>query len=228
MLNQLKITVETALNKNQMGKPSPLEFNHAVGKALEDVFSKLFSDYRKLNYRKSRFQDTPGYGSEAEYLKQCIEYYVSEIQDMEETSPNVYDIPDDLYFIDSLFSNSSVFEKVELNTFNILTRLHRTKPTNCSPVFTFNGRYLKVFPKHDELQLHYIRKPKSPKWTYRIINGQEVYSPDLSDFQELDIHPLMYTPIFIETLALLGLNMREEHAAQYVNVEKQESVMNRN
>ena len=65
MLNTFKNFIELALNKNQMGKPSPSEFNHAVAESLLKNYSALFSDFRKLNYKKSRFQDTANYGNES-------------------------------------------------------------------------------------------------------------------------------------------------------------------
>ena len=78
MINSFKQFIELALNKNQMGKPSPSEFNHAVAQSIQKNYSNMFAELRKLNYRKSRFQDTPNYGNEAEYIKQAQEYYIKE------------------------------------------------------------------------------------------------------------------------------------------------------
>ena len=223
MINSFKTFIELALNKNQMGKPSPSEFNHAVAESQLKNFSEMFADLRKMNYRKSRFQDTPNYGNEAEYIKQAQEYYIKE-QTLPLTNGKAQ-MPDDFYLLNSVYSDKAEVEKNDLKVFNSLTRNVNIKPTTCSPICTYNDGELKVFPLLPSVDVTYFREPKMPKWTYRIVNGKESFDQSQPDFQDLDIHPIMYHKLFVDTLGLLGLNIRDEFASQYVAQMKQEEMI---
>ena len=223
MIDSFKNFIELALNKNQMGKPSPSKFNHALAESQMKNYSEMFADLRKLNYRKSRFQDTPNYGNEAEYIKQAQEYYIKE-QTLPLTAGKAQ-IPDDFYLLNSVYSDRAEVEKNDLKVFNTLKRNPSVQPTSCSPICTLNDGVLKVFPELATVDVTYFRKAKMPKWTYRIVLGKENFDPSQSDFQDLDIHPIMYHKLFIDTLGLLGLNIRDEFASQYVAQMKQEDIV---
>ena len=223
MINSFKQFIELALNKNQMGKPSPSEFNHAVAQSIQKNYSNMFADLRKLNYRKSRFQDTPNYGNEAEYIKQAQEYYIKE-----ETLPltdGKAQMPEDFYLFNTVYSDKAEVEKNDLRIFNTLKRNPKLQPTTCSPICTYNDGELKVFPLLTTVDVTYFREPKMPKWTYRIIGGKESFDQSQPDYQDLDIHPIMYDKLFVDTLGLLGLNIRDEFASQYVAQMKQEEMI---
>lgn len=224
MINNFKNFIEMALNKNQMGKPSPSDFNSAMAEAELKIYSELFSDFRRLNYKKSRFQDTPNYGNEAEYMKQAQEFYIKEIRVRAENGSIT--MPEDLFLLNSVFSDRAEVEKVDLQIFNRLKRMKHIEPTACTPILTMNEGVMKIYPEHSEVDITYFRKLKPPKWTYRIVGGVEVFDNTQSDFQDVDIHPLLYHKLFIDVLALLGLNIKEEHAMQYTAQLKQEAMGN--
>ena len=223
MINSFKQFIELALNKNQMGKPSPSEFNHAVAQSIQKNYSNMFADLRKLNYRKSRFQDTPNYGNEAEYIKQAQEYYIKE--ESVPLTDGKAQMPDDFYLLNTVYSDKSEVEKNDLRIFNTLKRNPKLQPTTCSPICTYNDGELKVFPLLTTVDVTYFREPKMPKWTYRIIGGKESFDQSQPDYQDLDIHPIMYDKLFVDTLGLLGLNIRDEFASQYVAQMKQEEMI---
>ena len=223
MINSFKQFIELALNKNQMGKPSPSEFNHAVAQSIQKNYSNMFADLRKLNYRKSRFQDTPNYGNEAEYIKQVQEYYIKE--ESVPLTDGKAQMPDDFYLLNTVYSDKAEVEKNDLRIFNTLKRNVKLQPTTCSPICTYNDGELKVFPFLTTVDVTYFREPKMPKWTYRIIGGKESFDQSQPDYQDLDIHPIMYDKLFVDTLGLLGLNIRDEFASQYVAQMKQEEMI---
>lgn len=225
MLNELKNVIEVVLNKNQMGKPSPSEFNHAVSSALRKNYNDLFADFRKMNHRKSRFQSTPNYGDEIAYRVQAMEWYIktTTIQD----SGGDIEMPSDLHLLNGLFTPTTEVEKVDLQTFDMLRRMNSSKPTACSPVYTYNDGVLRVFPSSSDLELNYFRALKLPKWTYKVVLGVEVFNPDAKDYSDLDAHPIMYSSVLLDSLFILGVNIKEEHAVQYVAQMKQESMVNK-
>ena len=225
MINILYNIINTALNKNQMGKISPSEYNSALYQALIKNYTEMFSNFRKLNYRKMRFQDSSGYGNEAFNLKQVLEYYIK-TQELNFINGNVI-IPDDISLIDSIFDEDVQYEKVDLRQFNLLKRSNKFAPTECSPIFTYNDSELKLLPIKNKVELTYFRKLKQPKWTYIIANGVEMFNPDASDFQDVDMHYLMMPNIFIDVLAICGLNLQMDQVENYVNMLKQEAMVNK-
>ena len=64
------------------------------------------------------------------------------------------------------------------------------KPSECSPVCSLVGKNLVVSPNTiGELTVHYLRKPKTPKWTFELFQGKEMFDPDKPDFQDVDMPP---------------------------------------
>ena len=208
-----------------MGKISPSEFNTFLSQVLNKIYSELYSDYRKLAYRKIRFQDSSGYGNETFNLKQAIEYYLSS-KEIESVSGE-YMLPDDVMLISSMFDDDVQYEKTDKSTFETLKRSKKMKPTSCSPIYTLNDGSLKVFPPKDKIEVNYFRKIKEPKWTYIVANGIEMYNPDAQDFQDIDMHPMMLSRIFNDVLSLCGLNLQAQQVQEYVNLMKQESMINK-
>lgn len=208
-----------------MGKISPSEYNASLYSSLMKIYLELFSDFRKLNYRKMRFQDSSGYGNEAFNIKQILEYFVHE-KDIT-TSGREFLLDDDIYFVASIFDDDVEYEKSDLSIFKALSRSKKMAPTECSPIYTVNDRILKSQPFKSTLNITYFRKLKQPKWTYVIANGVEMFNPDASDFQDIDMHPMMLSRIFVEVLGICGLNLQIDQVEQYVNAMKQESMVNK-
>lgn len=225
MINILYNIINTALNKNQMGKISPSEYNSALYQAMMKIYSELFADFRKLNYRKMRFQDSAGYGNEAFNLKQILEYYITE----KELVPHGRDylLPENMMLVSSVFDEDIEYEKTDLKIFNTLTRSKKFEPTECSPIYTLNENTLKVSPFKGAIYITYFRKLKQPKWTYLIVNGTEMFNPDASDFQDVDMPELMISRIFTDVLAICGLNLHDDQVAQYVSMLKQENMVSK-
>lgn len=225
MIDNFKSFIELALNKNQMGKPSSLEFNSAVAESELKIYTELFADFRKSNYKKARFQETSNYGNESGYNKQAMEFYISEANLL--ITDGVATMPEDLFLVNDIFSKTVSVEKVDLGIFNTLKRRNKSISTNCSPIYSYNDSILKVFPPQTDLEIIYFRNLKLPKWTYRINNNVADFDPSKNDFQDLDIHPLMIHKLFVDTLQLLGLNMQNEFALQYSQQMMQENMVNK-
>lgn len=225
MINILYNIINTALNKNQMGKISPSEYNSALFQAMSKNYAEIYGNFRKLSYRKMRFQDSAGYGDEVFNLKQVLEYYVTEKEF--NLIDGITTIPEEVNLIHSVFDDDVEFEKTDLNIFNILKRSNKFEPTACSPIYTLNDSKFKLLPAKNKVDITYFRKLKQPKWTYIIANGVEMFNPDASDFQDIDMHYLMLPNLFIDVLAICGLNLQMDQVQNYVNMLKQEAMVNK-
>lgn len=225
MIIALKNTIDVVLNHNQLGKITVEEFNSALAEIVSNIQSSLFPGFRKLNYRKMRFQATPNYGDEAFFLEQAMEHYVTEKEVLSvDGKVDITEKLKDLFLIKDVFTDKAKAEKLKLTEFNTIAKLKRFNPSACSPAYTLNNGILKISPEpvDKKLEVVYFRKVKTPKLTYKIIMGQETYNPDAADFQDIDVHPIMHHAVFIELLLYFGLNLKEEYAIQMATQMKQE------
>lgn len=227
MIDTLYKTVLTILNKNQRGKISPSEFNNIAYEATKAVYVELFADFRKSNFKKSRLNETSNYGSESFNLKQALEHWVEEKEFYVESDGKIV-LDKSVFSINSIFDADNEYYKTELLQFNRLNRSGRMRPTKCSPIYTLFDSKMKLspLPESQSVDITYFRNVKQPKWTYKIVNGVELFNPSASDYQDLDIHPMLLHRLFVEILSYAGLNLREQEIAQAVSQMKQIEAMN--
>ncbi|WP_277569071.1 hypothetical protein [Elizabethkingia anophelis] len=212
------------LNKDQRGKITVMEFNSIVGNAQLKVVSELFSVFKKTSYREMRMQLANNYGNDAFIQKQLIEFYVTS----KEININggKAQLPPDVLYVESVFDSDNEYEKVELKTFNSLSRTKRMRPSQCLPVFTLNNNEIRISSNKTSVELDYIRKTKTPKYTFQILQGIEMFNPSASDFQDIDIPEALFTQLLTEVLSMAGLNVREQEVEAFANGLKQEEMYN--
>ena len=157
-IDRLYTLINVLLNKDQRGKITVLEFNSIVGNAQLKVISELFSVFKKTSYREMRMQLANNYGNDAFTQKQLIEFYVTS----KEININggKAQLPPDVLYVESVFDNDNEYEKVELKTFNSLSRTKRMRPSQCLPVFTLNNNEIRISSNKMNVELDYIRKLK--------------------------------------------------------------------
>ncbi|WP_277496598.1 hypothetical protein [Elizabethkingia anophelis] len=201
-----------------------MEFNSIVGNAQLKVVSELFSVFKKTSYREMRMQLANNYGNDAFIQKQLIEFYVTS----KEININggKAQLPPDVLYVESVFDSDNEYEKVELKTFNSLSRTKRMRPSQCLPVFTLNNNEIRISSNKTSVELDYIRKTKTPKYTFQILQGIEMFNPSASDFQDIDIPEALFTQLLTEVLSMAGLNVREQEVEAFANGLKQEEMYN--
>lgn len=223
-IDRLYTLINVLLNKDQRGKITVMEFNSIIGNAQLKVVSELFSVFKKTSYREMRMQLANNYGNDAFTQKQLIEFYVTS----KEININggKAQLPPDVLYVESVFDSDNEYEKVELKTFNSLSRVKRMRPSQCLPVFTLNNNEIRISSNKTSVELDYIRKTKTPKYTFQIVQGIEMFNPSASDFQDIDIPEALFTQLLTEVLSMAGLNVREQEVEAYANGLKQEEMYN--
>lgn len=223
MIIAIKNTLDSVMNHKQMGKISTDEFNSIVAVIVPKIQASLFPEFRKLNYRKMRYQDTPNYGDEAFYQKQAQEYYIKEKSvNLTDGKAIITEFIEDYYLINSVNTEKSEAEKTDLVVFNKLNKLSELRPSTCLPIYTLNDNQLKLSPQLTSVDVVYFRKAKVPRLTSEVKWEKETFTPDASDFVDLDVHPMMMEAVFIELLAYYGINLKDEFAMQLSTQLKQE------
>ena len=223
MIVALSNAIDDITNHKQMGKLSTDEKNSILAPVVSNVQMSLFANFRKIVRRKMQWMDSPNYGDESMYMKQAIEYYISEA-DIVLTAgkANVVEAIPDFLFANSLFTDKAEAEKTDMSVFNKLARLPEMRPTTCLPIYTLNDNELKLSPAADKASLVYFRKARVPKLTTKIFMEEEVNDTDSPDFQDIDLHPSMMQAVLIELMAYFGVNLDDQFALELSTQMKQE------
>ena len=87
------------------------------------------------------------------------------------------------------------------------------------------GNGFSVKPSADtQTRISYIRKPKSPKWTYVIINEKALWNPDAADKQDFELNPEEQSNLVVKILKLAGVSIEDYNLAQSAGQEELKNI----
>ena len=102
MINSVRNTVLSVLNKNNYGYISPSDFNLFAKQAQLDIFEDYFYDYNyQVNKENARTSGT-GYADIKKQLEEVIDSLSEEVF-LAQSNANTYSLPADYYIINKLF-----------------------------------------------------------------------------------------------------------------------------
>lgn len=239
MINSVRNTVLSILNKNNYGYISPSDFNLYAKQAQLEIFVDYFKAYNKtINLENARRSGT-GYGNELKAIEEMIDTFLMPNSVLTQVTPatNEYFLPSlittgfDYYNIitvlcyDGLGTLLGEAEKVTHNAINMLNSSMLTSPSEMFPAYTQSGNKISVYPDTingvSSVKASYIRYPKDPKWTYVSIgNGEPVFDQSQPDYQDFELPIEEETNLIIKILQYAGLSIREAQVVAYANTEE--------
>lgn len=225
MINIAYEFVNTELNKDQRSKIRPVDFNVVARASQANVVEHLLEKIRQTSYKELRGVSGSGLASQLEYSEQIVEYYLK----TEPLKPlpkadgrGGLPIPKDSRGLTILYTQDGTeVEKVTKIEFHRLVSTKHGNPSKCYPVYYRVGDSVFVCPQQKEVFATYVRIPKTPKWTYTVVNDIPIYDPSKSDFQNLDIPYELFPDFLREVLRLCGLSIRENEIVSYLQAEEQ-------
>ena len=124
---------------------------------------------------------------------------------------NQLTLPSDLYMINTVLCGDAVVEEVDKTEFYFLNQANLSSPSETYKVYTRFGENIEVSPYDAYVDLVYYRTPLTPKWTYLSNpNGDPIYNPTASDFQDFELHPEEETQLIVKILRYAGVTIRAE------------------
>lgn len=220
MIDSIYKAVQALLNKDQLGYLKPLDFNSFIDNAQNKVWNKLLTDL-KSSIRKSNWMlDGKNYANYSEHVKQLLEYFGDE-EPITVTSGSAT-LPSTLEFVEDVYFGDTVVDKIDYADFKLIKRNKLVSPTECTPVCSKLGDTLKIAPDTiDSIDLHYLRKPKTPKWTFEpSANNKPMYDPTKSDFQDVDMPYSVKDELISHVFLMASVQLREYQSAQLENQEQ--------
>lgn len=213
MINHVRNTVLTVLNKENRGFLTPTQFNYYAKYAQQLIFDDYFNEidkYRTLDNNR-RIHDM---GDILSRLEQKIEKFIK-VSTQSEVS-GYYAQPDDLYKIQNITYEGKIVEHLPSTRKKYVTLSSVAGPSSEYPSYCTEGVYLYLYPTDldEDIKITYIRKPKDPKWTYRTIGENPVFNVAASDYQDFEIFPDDESRLITEILKLTGVTLREPQITQ--------------
>ena len=223
-------------NKEQRGYITPQEFNLFADQAQMDIFEQYFYD---LEQRQRGPGNDSDYADIVTNLEQKISMFEENDQEVTFSSGGVLISASisDFYRLGTVSASYEGYEgycevePIKLNEFRKYEKSPLDIWTKTRPVYSqystsASELVIKVYPNptsgSDVISISYIRKPKSPKWTYLIgSNKNALYNPSAVDHQNFELHSSEESKLVLKILQLSGLSIKD---LQLTGVAAQEEI----
>ena len=232
MINSVRNTVLSIINKNNYGYISPSDFNLFAKQAQLDLFDEYFFNYnQQINEENARVSGT-GYANIKLGYEEVIDTFsVTAFLTQKTLGTSTYFLPtvattgSDYYLLNKVlcYSGGNLLGEAEKVTHNKITLLNSsllTTPNTTFPAYTQEGDSITIFPSSinagGDVQAQYIRYPKDPKWTYvTLYNGEPLFDQSASDYQDFELPIDDTNDLVAKILQYAGLSIREKEVVQY-------------
>ena len=222
MIDSVRNTVLSAVNKNNFGYITPDDFNLYAKQAQIDIFEDYFYQYNTWINKMNNRQSGTGYADMIRLAEEVIDSFSStSTLDPFELDSNVFELPSDYYYVNTIRYGSKEIDRLSHDKVLNLLASNLTSPSTLYPAYTQEGDYITVYPSTiiTNVKSQYIRVPKDPKWTYIMVNGAPIFNQN-NDYQDFEL-PLTDEPLLVaKILKYAGLSIREADVYQFGNVEQ--------
>lgn len=238
MINEVRNTVLSILNKNNYGYISPSDFNLFAKQAQMEIYEEYYSSYNKtINMENSRLSGTE-YADIENPIAEVLESFLRN-DTLTQVAPatNQYYSPSvtttgyDFYMISRLtcFNGSTRLgdaEKVANARLYMLLDSNLTAPTTKYPAYMIQDNIITVYPDTingvSSLKCSYFRLPKVPKWTYiNLSNGEPAFDPSQPDYQDFELPGEDEYKLVTKILEYAGMSIRETEVTQFGMAQQQ-------
>jgi hypothetical protein len=236
MIDSVRQTVLSILNKNNYGYISPSDFNLYAKQAQLEVFESYFTGLNQaINAENARMSGTE-YADMSKGINEAINVFSVTnplTQSPDPTTPNVFFAPsltttgDDYYLLNKVLAGGIEAEPVSHSKITMLNASLLTAPSTQFPAYTLQGDSITVFPatfnQPGDVTCQYIRYPFDPKWTYvSLVGGEPVFDQSQLDYQDFEL-PIEDEPRLVyRILQMAGMSIREGDVYQFANAEEQQ------
>ena len=214
MIDNVRSTVLSVLNKENRGTLTVSQFNVYAKYAQQLLFDQYFSEYSRLVTLKNARRLSKDQGDKLSFLRSNIDKFMKTAT-ISKTS-KYYEKPVDLYSPISLVYSGKFVEYIPKHKQTYLESSNISGPSDLYPGYVDENDYwyLKPTTLAGDLSLNYIRTLVDPKWTYTVVGENPIFNPSAVDYQDFELGPDDETGLIIEILKLSGVTIREAEVTQ--------------
>lgn len=214
MIDHVRRTVLSVLNKENRGILTVDQFNAYAKHAQQLLFDQQFAEYTRLSVLKNANRLSRDHGDRLSMLRSNIDKFIK-ISTVTQVN-GYYMKPTDLYSPISLVYDSKILEYVPKYKETYLESSNISGPSTLYPGYCDENNYWYIKPNTltGAITVNYIRNVVAPKWTYTVVGEDPLYNPSASDHQDFELELESETNLVIEILKLSGVTIREPEVAQ--------------
>ncbi len=221
MINSVRNTVMSILNKDNNGYITPEEFNSFCKQAQLEIFNQYFVDFKNSKLLDFKGMETSGYSDVTKQMDQTIDYFSKNIDLV--YAAGKFSMPTDWFLMNALYYNQKEIEHVDQLKVYKLLQSNLTAPTELYPAYVMQGNDITVYPLTivDNVETYYVRYPYDPKWTYTVVNGSPLFNQSASDYQDFELTSSDFPKLVVKICEYAGTSIREQ---EVVAAAKQEEM----
>lgn len=233
MINEVRNTVLSILAKDNRGYITPFEFNLYAKQAQLEVFERYIYLYSNAIIKQNARMHGEGYADVPKKLSEVLDTFYK-VDTLTYTSP-YFEAPSDSYFIQRLVINKGTteIEKVSHSKVLFLLASNLTAPSIAYPVYTLmdndgtttSRSNFMVYPDTiTNVDAHYLRYPKEPKWTYTSVGGDPLFNQSASDYQDFEMPMSDFSDLVVKILQYAGVSIREQEVIAAAKAEELQEI----
>lgn len=230
MIDSVRNTVLSVINKNNYGYISPADFNQFAKQAQLDIFEQYFQKYNnQINKENARMSGT-GLADIAKQYEEVISTF-SESAQLVQVSGNTYALPADYYLLDVIQYNptTKIVEPIAESKLRYMSSTLMA-PTQTFPLYVQRGNNIDIQPVTingaTDITAFYIRYPRDPKWTYfTLVNGEPVFNQSALDYQDFELPDSDEPELVNLILQYAGISVREGDVYTFGDREEQKETV---
>lgn len=211
MIDRVYQAVKMLSNTEVRGVIKPSDFDKALYLVMMEKFEEYPFEIDKYTNRLNRGLINEGLGNLVDISLAKMDYY-STAEPMEYDA-GFFKLPENILYLESIhYKINEVSLCKNAKEFLSLSAFKHTQPSVDYPIGTKINKTIKILPSAitSDVIIYYIRKPLIPKWTYVEFNGVEIFNPDATDFQDIDMHPSEEDDLITRLLIKFGINLKEQ------------------
>tara|TARA_R110000822_G_scaffold72497_2_gene174167 strand:- start:882 stop:1574 length:693 start_codon:yes stop_codon:yes gene_type:complete len=228
MIDNVRKVVHDFLEKDNRGWIQPERFNRYAYLAQIEIFESYFYEYNRwLNLQNKRMSNT-GYSDIPKNIREKLDMFQKD--GALTYSIDRFTSPADNYRVINVFSGVNEVVPTTKRRATLLNKSNLTAPSTDYPIYYKLEDDFIILPSTIVLgvEVSYIRKPATPKWTYVVISNNPVFNPSSGSYQDFEIHPSDEYKLVSKILSYVGVSVREQDIVQYAEGQLQKQTVNEN
>jgi len=227
MIDTVRRTVLSILNKENNGYITPDQFNLYARQAQLEIFEQYFYDLNSAESKSASRLYNSGHGD----IKKRMEFVIDKFSVFQHE--NVYFLAESAFVIpDNCYSTGTVTLSDGVTDVDIISHSKSvqllssldTSPTESFPVAVVHGSYMKVYPttlnQDGDIKSTYVRYPKDPVWTYTTVSGDPLFDASSSSYQDFELPKDDESDLIRKILLYCGVEIREPQVIEFAKREE--------
>jgi hypothetical protein len=225
MINSVRNTVMSIINKDNNGYITPEEFNSFAKQAQLEIFNQYFIDFKNSKLSDFKGQETSGYSDITKQLDQTIDYFSKNVPLTYSSGSQTFAMPTDWFLLNALYYNSKEVEHVDQRNVYKLLQSNLTAPNTLYPAYVMQGDSITIYPLTivNNVETYYVRYPYDPKWTYTVVNGSPLFNQSANDYQDFELTGQDFPKLVVKICEYAGTSIREQEVV--ANAKQEEMYM---